>query len=48
MWDGVSAIVETLAAYFILGERLNTTSQYIGLGMIIVGLFMLRMGGIAS
>lgn len=48
MWDGVSAIVETLAAYFILGERLNTTSQYIGLGMIIVGLFVLRLGGVAN
>lgn len=47
MWDGVSAVLESLAAFFILGERLNSTSQYLGLGMIIAGLFTLRMGGIA-
>ena len=48
MWDGTSAILETLAAYFILGERLNTTSQYVGLVFLIAGLFMTRMGGIAA
>ena len=42
MWDGVSAIIETVAAYFILGERLNTPVQYLGLVAIIVGIFMLR------
>ena len=35
MWDGVSAILETLAAYFILGERLNNKWQYVGLGLLI-------------
>jgi multidrug transporter EmrE-like cation transporter len=48
MWDGVSAILETLAAYFILGERLNNTWQYVGLVLLIVGLFLVRMGGIAK
>ena len=47
MWDGVSAVLETLAAYFILGERLNTTWQYVGLALLIVGLFLVRLGGIA-
>lgn len=47
MWHGVSAILETLAAYFILGERLNNPWQYVGLGLLIVGLFLVRMGGIA-
>ena len=47
MWDGVSAVLETLAAYFILGERLNTTRQYIGLALLIVGLFLVRIGGVA-
>jgi len=42
MWDGVSAVIETLAAYFILGERLNTPLQYFGLVAIIVGIFMLH------
>ena len=47
MWDGISAILETLAAYFILGERLNNPWQYAGLGLLISGLFLVRMGGIA-
>lgn len=48
MWDGVSAILESIAAYIILGERLNTPSQYIGLASVIIGLFMLSRGGIAK
>ena len=47
MWDGVSAVLETAAAFFLFGERLNTTSQYLGLGLIIAGLFILKGGGIA-
>ena len=46
MWDGISAILETLAAYFIFGERMNSWTQYIGLGLIVVGLFTLKSGGI--
>jgi len=42
MWDGVSAILETLAAYFILGERLNNPIEYAGLAVIILGIFMLH------
>jgi multidrug transporter EmrE-like cation transporter len=48
MWDGVSALLESVAAYLILGERLNTPSQYLGLGFIIVGLFILHSGGISK
>lgn len=48
MWDGISAILETLAAYIILGERLNSTQQYVGLGLLIVGLFLVKKGGIAT
>lgn len=42
MWDGVSAILETIAAYFILGERLNNRTQYLGLLVVIAGIFMLH------
>lgn len=42
MWDGVSAALETLAAYFILGERLNRPIEYLGLVAIIAGIFMLH------
>jgi multidrug transporter EmrE-like cation transporter len=46
MWDGVSALMESIAAYIILGEKLNTPTQYIGLLFIIAGIFILHSGGI--
>ena len=48
MWDGISAVLETLAAYFILGERLNNKWQYIGLVLLIAGLFLVRRGDISK
>lgn len=42
MWDGLSALFESLFAFFILGERFQHYHQYIGLLMIIVGLFIVR------
>jgi len=45
-WDGVSAIIESLAAFFIMGERLTNPFQYMGLGLIIAGLFSLKCGAI--
>ena len=47
MWDGVSTILETLVAFFMFGEQLNSWKQYMGLGLIILGLFILKSGGIA-
>ena len=46
MWDGVSAILETAVAFFVFGERFKTPTQYLGLGLIVVGLFILKSGGI--
>lgn len=45
-WDGISAIVESLAAYFILGERFSHPMQYVALGIITFGLFLLRYYGV--
>jgi len=46
MWDGISGLIETLAAIFIFGEKLNGWVQYAGLAMIIAGTFFLHSGGI--
>jgi len=48
MWDGASALLESIAAYLILGEKLNKPNQYIGLLFIIFGLFILKSGGISK
>jgi len=42
MWDGVSAVLESVAAYFLFGERLTNPMQYLGLVLVIAGIFMLR------
>jgi multidrug transporter EmrE-like cation transporter len=48
MWDGISTVLEAIAAYLILGDRLNNKMQWVGLGMLIVGIILVRMGGIAK
>ena len=42
MWDGMSGLMESAAAYFILGDRLKRPTQYIGLALAIVGIVMLK------
>ena len=42
-WDGISTIVNSLAAYIFLGERFESVYQYLGLGLIIMGLFLLKI-----
>lgn len=42
-WDGISALVESIAAYLILGERLDNLGQYLGIFFIIIGLFLLKI-----
>jgi multidrug transporter EmrE-like cation transporter len=46
MWDGISGILETLAAYFILGEKFVNPMQWVAIVMISAGLFMLRYYGV--
>ena len=47
MWDGISGILETIVAYVLFGERLNTPAQYAGILLVAVGLMLLKGGGIA-
>ena len=44
MWDGVSGLLGSLAAYVVLGDRLEKASQYTGLILIIVGVVLLKNG----
>jgi multidrug transporter EmrE-like cation transporter len=45
MWDGVSGLIETLAAYFLLGERFINPMQWVAVGFISIGLVMMRYFG---
>ena len=42
-WDGTSALLESLAAYIILGERFDDNSQYLGVLLIVTGLYLLKI-----
>jgi multidrug transporter EmrE-like cation transporter len=42
-WDGISAVIESVAAYLFLGERFHHPLQYLGLSLILVGLYFLKI-----
>jgi multidrug transporter EmrE-like cation transporter len=42
-WDGISALMESIAAFIFLGERFHNPLQYVGLGLIIVGVYLLKI-----
>jgi multidrug transporter EmrE-like cation transporter len=42
-WDGTSALIESLAAIILLGERFEHKSQYAGVVLIVCGLYMLKL-----
>lgn len=43
LWDGMSNIVESAAAYYYLGDRLENTAQYVGLLSVVAGIGLMRM-----
>ena len=42
MWDGISGLLGSVAAYLFLGDRLNKSSEYLGLALIISGIFLMK------
>jgi len=42
MWDGISGLIESAAAYYFLGHRLENNCQYAGLAFIILGVFLMK------
>ena len=42
-WDGLSALLESIAAIVILGERFDDPWKYFGIVLIILGLFFLKL-----
>lgn len=43
VWDGLSALLETIAAMVILGEYFEDPWKYVGIALIILGLFFLKI-----
>jgi multidrug transporter EmrE-like cation transporter len=42
-WDGLSALIESIAAIIILGEKFNDPWKYVGIVFIVIGLFFLKL-----
>jgi len=42
-WDGVSGLMESAAAFIFLGERFEHKFQYVGLILIALGLYLLKI-----
>jgi multidrug transporter EmrE-like cation transporter len=42
-WDGTSSVIESLFAYFVLGERFDNYFQYAGVFFIVIGLYLLKI-----
>jgi multidrug transporter EmrE-like cation transporter len=42
-WDGLSTIIEDVYAFIILGERYEFLTQYLGLILVITGLYFLKI-----
>lgn len=43
LWDGMSNIIESIAAFVILGDRLETAEQYVGLFLLLAGIVLLKL-----
>ena len=42
-WDGISAVVESIAAYLFLGERFTSCSEFFGICFILLGLLLMKI-----
>lgn len=42
-WDGISGLLNSIFAFFVLGERLDHWSQYFGIVLIIAGILILKV-----
>ncbi len=43
LWDGMSNIIESIAAFVILGDRLERVEQYVGLFLLLAGIVLLKL-----
>ena len=42
MWDSLSTVLSSAAAFILLGDRLKTNTQYLGLFLTVVGIYLLK------
>lgn len=42
-WDAMNTVLQSLVAYLFLGERFEHYSQYLGIGFVIVGMYLMKI-----
>ena len=42
-WDGVSTLLENAFALFVLGERYEHAMQYVGMALVLLGVYFLKV-----
>ena len=45
MWDSLSTVLNSGAAFILLGDRLKTNTQYLGLLLAVIGIYLLKSDG---
>jgi multidrug transporter EmrE-like cation transporter len=43
LWDGMSGLIESIAAFVILGDRLKLTQNYVGIVLIVAGVYLTKL-----
>lgn len=42
-WDAMNTVLQSLVAYFFLGERFEHYSQYLGIGFVVIGMYLMKI-----
>lgn len=42
-WDGMSTLIESICAFVFLGERFDNYMQYVGMGLILMGMYLMKI-----
>ncbi len=42
-WDGLNGLITTIYSFFVLGERFEDGSQYFGIILILLGVYLLKV-----
>lgn len=42
-WDAMNTVLQSLVAYFFLGERFEHYTQYLGIGFVVLGMYLMKI-----
>lgn len=42
-WDAMNTVLQSVVAYFLLGERFEHYTQYLGVGLVVLGMYLMKI-----